>query len=384
MIKAVLLDLDDTLLRNPNQGFVPRYLHLVDHYFEERWGKKIAATLITSVRAMMEPVRDMQHSNLHLAMTILQNTTGLPFDEIQKGLHDFYIEAYPSLEDCTQKIDGAVELVSKLRSSGYSIVIATNPVYPAEAIRQRLMWAGLSGDFEDYTFVSRADNMHFAKPNPAYYAEILGRLGVEPDEALMVGDSLENDIRPAAQIGMHTCGVVPGDLQPFIEQIPLIGEWLPLPTTPAAIIPQLIGNVGALFGLVDSIKPHFWTQHPDANEWSPLQIICHLLDREPEVQRARLERILAEDNPFITDPGLPLGPREAGNCADNGYDAAEQFLQERQQTIQRLAALSPEDWERPARHSVFGPTTVLEMALFTAQHDRLHLKQLCRTIGKCE
>jgi hypothetical protein len=138
-----------------------------------------------------------------------------------------------------------------------------------------------------------------------------------------------------------------------------------------------------LFGLIDPIKPHFWTQHPDPEEWSPLEIVCHLLEREPSVQRARLERILQEHNPFLTDPGLPLGPYQMPPCADDGEDAAARFLAERKITIALLEGISAEDWQRPARHSIFGPTSLLEMALFTAQHDRLHLQQLCQTIGRC-
>jgi HAD superfamily hydrolase (TIGR01549 family) len=383
MIKAVLLDLDDTLIRNPNQGFVPRYLHLVDHYFEERWGQKIAKTLISSVRGMMSSVRDMQHSNLHLALQMLHEETGKPLEEIHAALYEFYTQAYPQLQSCTEKITGAAELVEDLQARDYSVVIATNPVYPAEAIRQRLTWAGLSGNFDDYAFVSRADNMHFAKPHPAYYAEILGRIGVEPDEALMVGDNVENDIIPAALIGMHTCHVAPGEFALFTSQISQLETWMPHSTTPEAIIPQLQGNVGALFGLIENIQPHFWMQHPEPDEWSPIEIICHLLERETSVHRARLMRIQREQNPFITDPGSPPHPREVEPC-DEGYHAAERFLSERTTTIGFLEQLSQSEWQRPARHSIFGPTTLLEMALFTAQHDRLHLKQLCRTIGKCE
>ena len=60
------------------------------------------------------------------------------------------------------------------------------------------------------------------------------------------------------------------------------------------------------------------------------------------------------------------------------------WLAERQRTVDFLAALPAETWDRPARHSIFGPTTLLEVANFTATHDRLHLQQICQTIGRCE
>ncbi|MBC8098498.1 MAG: HAD-IA family hydrolase [Armatimonadetes bacterium] len=386
MIKAVLLDLDETLLRNPNQGFVGRYLELVDEFFTQRWGQPISKPLFDSVRMMMTSVRDMQHSNAHLAFETIQQTTGDSLADIEAALDDFYRSFlhYPALQSFTQPIPGAPDLIQYLKTNGYAVVIATNPVYPAEAIRQRLLWGGLSGDFADYAFVTHAENMHFAKPDPAYYAEILTRIGVEPDEALMVGDNLDYDIHPAAHIGLHTFHIAPGDLQAFIAQVNTLESWATPAPTPTNIEAQLRGSMGALFGLLDHVQPHFWNQHPDPHEWSLLQIVCHLLEREDDVQRPRLERILAEDNPFIIDPGMPLGPRDFAPCDDDGFSAAHRFKATRQHTLQFITQINPEDWARPARHSIFGNTTLLEMALFTAQHDRLHLRQLDQTLAKCE
>ncbi|MCU0497911.1 MAG: DinB family protein [Anaerolineae bacterium] len=377
MIKAVLLDLDDTLLRNPNQGFVPEYLRLIDEFF----GKPISQYLLKAVGS----ARDSSDIPTPIFDRILQVIRELSGEtDLDEKLAQFYQERYPLLEKCTRPVVGAAELVQTLLQRGYSTVIATNPLYPAIAIQERLRWAGLPHDLEAYAFVSHANNMHFTKPHAAYYAEILGRVGVEPDETIMIGDSLENDITPAALLGIHTFQITPGELQPFIDYLDHLETLLPVPLQPEMILPQLRGNLGALFGLIANVKPHFWTQHPDPDEWSPLEIICHLLERETSVHRVRLERILQEQNPFIVDPGLPLGPNQAPLCAQDGLTAARDFLTQREITITRLEALSAQDWQRPARHSIFGPTTLLEMVHFTAQHDRLHLKQLCRTIGKCE
>ena len=53
---------------------------------------------------------------------------------------------------------------------------------------------------------------------------------------------------------------------------------------------------------------------------------------------------------------------------------AAEFVRERQATLQVIADFSLETWQRRVRHSIFGLSTMLEMAYFTAQHDRLHLK----------
>lgn len=388
MIKAILLDLDDTLIHNPTMAFMLAYFAQVDAHFGALWGERPYSQLLSaSVRRLMfDPVTDvttLQHSNLTRILAGLAAEIDRTPAEVLAALSDFYAGGYQALRPCVRPADGASALLAALQAQGYAIVIATNPVYPADAIRQRLAWGSLPDDFAQYALVTTADNMHFAKPSPAYYAEILARVGVEPDEAVMIGDSLTNDVQAAGAVGLHAFHVPAAALTGFIDRLPELEHLLPLPHQPSMVIPQLQGNIGALFGLIDRAQPHYWHQHPNPDEWSPMQIVCHLLDHEPTVERARLQRILTEDNPFIANPPLPAGPRDAHPCGDDGHAVALRFAQERQHTIDLLSGVRAEDWGRPARHSIFGPTTLQEMAHFTAQHDRLHLNQLCQTLGGC-
>jgi FMN phosphatase YigB (HAD superfamily) len=388
MIKAVLLDLDNTLLYNPNEVFIKAYLSVFDDsfgHFCPPGRPPLSATLIDCVRDMNKrQFRRLYETNLRFVLTRLIEETGQTEAVIMETLEIFLTGSYLVTRNGTQPVKAAPPLVESLHALDYAVVIATNPIYPAEAIRQRLLWANLSDDFDDYAFVTHAGNMHFSKPNPAYYGEILGRIGVEPDEAIMIGDSIVNDVRPASQIGMHTCHIDFRSLHRFADSVDQLENLGALPHQPEMIIPQLEGNMGALFGMIDGINPRYWNQHPDPEEWSPLQILCHLEENEDLTQRSRLERILAEDDPFIVDPGPPLGPRDAVPCDTDGARVAHRFLQTRLKTLELIAGISGDQWNRRARHSIFGPTTLLEMAQFTAQHDRLHLSQLCRTIGNCE
>jgi hypothetical protein len=207
----------------------------------------------------------------------------------------------------------------------------------------------------------------------------------------MVGDSPKNDIQPAQTLGLHTFYVndagngdgTLSDFFHFVRDLGMLDNLTSRALTPAMIIPQYQGNIGALYGLLAQVKPNFWEQHPDPNEWSIMQILCHLEESESDVQRPRLERIKQEVNPFLVSPNAPPGP-QTESCDDDGYRVAKRFVEERLISINFLEGLTADDWQRPARHSIFGPTTLLEMAHFTAQHDRLHLNQLCQTIGGCE
>ncbi|MFZ4815059.1 MAG: HAD family hydrolase [Phototrophicaceae bacterium] len=391
MIKAVLLDLDDTLLFNDDQVFVPAYLQAVERYFQATFNYSgMSKHIRTSLKAMMAP-KSYAASNMQAAIDSIAAESAFPNETLSQGFAQFYAEAFPPLHSLTRPNPVAQPLVVWLQAQGIAVTIATNPVYPTQAIQQRLVWAGLSGNLSDYAFVTTGEAMHFAKPDPRYYIETIARLGVEPDETLMVGNSLENDISPARAVGIQTYHILKegepasqnsGTLNDLFHQFQQ--GWLetlePIPVSPSMVLHELEGNLGALFGILAEVKPYQWMQHPDRREWSILQIVRHLAEREASVQRAELETILYQDNPFLMPSPLPPDPEESGDV----WATAEAFVQAREVTLALLRPLPPEIWARPANHSTFGKTTLLEMAHFTAQHDRLHITQICQTLGKCD
>ncbi len=395
MIKAVLLDLDQTLLRNPIDAFLMEYFNLLEVFFKKRgYNNSIQQALMACVADLERP-HDVTLTNYDVFMLRLEKALKRPRHELESDFNIFYREVYPQLRRCTAAIEGVNTLVETLLSLDLALVIATNPLFPTSAIEQRLHWAGFS-DLTRFSYITTAENMHFAKPNPAYYAEILARIGIEPDEAIMVGDDVRNDIEAAARLGIYTYHIAEGislqtraDGQGDIVQLEAAFKrgWhhkLAIkPLHPKMIAPQLTGNIGALFGLLDQVQPHYWGQHPNPEEWSILQIVCHMLESETQVQRPRLLRILEEDNPFLTAPKTPPGP-QSPPCAEDGLQVARDFVKERQATITLLNTLDEEQWYRPARHYIFSHTNLLEMAHFTAQHDRLHINQLCETLGNCD
>jgi HAD superfamily hydrolase (TIGR01549 family) len=394
MIKAVLLDLDNTLIQNNDHAFTREFLRLANRHFRKRLGCDNFTPIInTALRTTGSNHHIPSKTNTGLIIDTIAQMMGHNPDEARSALSDFYREVYPELQALITPVSGAAELIADLKQRGYAVVIATNPLYPAEAVYSRLKWGGLVEDPNYYSFITSADNMHFSKPNPAYYAEIIGNIGLEPDEVIVVGDSMRNDIQSASALGIHTFHITGesgnnknnGNLQDFHDKMTgckWLHSLLPHQQLPEMIEPQLLGNIGAFFNLVDKITADSWNQHPDPNEWSPLQIVAHLLESEDNVERPRLEMILAQDSPFITVHKNPLGP-EQFICAGEGIEKAEQFTQSRYRTIQFLRTLKPDDWYRPARHSIFGPTDLLEMVYFTAQHDRLHLHQLNHTLCNC-
>lgn len=385
MIKAVLLDLDNTLLWNPDRQFARAFLASFERHFVDEFGLAGGAEAFRNgIRAASEGAQG-QLTNAVLLLRCLADGLRLPIDAASAGLATFYAGPYDELRELTSPVAGADQLLNTLLEAKVLVAIATNPIYPEVAILQRLAWAGLSAYIPSLAFITNSETMHYAKPRRAYYAELTARLGVEPDECLVVGDSHKNDIAPAKALGMRAWQVKPErGLKPVLQRLDH-ANWQhdanARELRPDMLKPQFMGNLAALAGLLAVVKPHQWLQRPDPGEWSILQILCHLWQAESAVHQQRLQTILSQDNPFI--PALPPPGPNIPACHDSGLEIYAWFRARRLVTMDMLAGIGADDWARPARHSIFGMTTLLEMAHFTAQHDRLHINQLCQTLGKC-
>jgi FMN phosphatase YigB (HAD superfamily) len=79
--------------------------------------------------------------------------------------------------------------------------VATNPVFPRRAIWERLRWVGV--DDLPLAHVTVYEETCFCKPHPRYYLEVAKRLGVKPEECVMIGNDMQEDM-VASTVGMKT------------------------------------------------------------------------------------------------------------------------------------------------------------------------------------
>jgi FMN phosphatase YigB (HAD superfamily) len=214
-IRAVLFDLDGTLLRNNMDEFLPPYLSMlaarVAHLLppEQFVGHLMAAT-------EMMIANDGRATNEQVFAETFYPLVGHPREELEPIFLDFYANDYPKLIKYTQRKSEARQVVQQAFDLGCKVVIATNPLFPAVATQQRLAWAGVA-DF-DYHLVTSYENSRATKPNLLYFEQILASLGLPAEAALVVGD--EDMDMVAAHLGCQTF-LVPGprtDLSPTTPQ----------------------------------------------------------------------------------------------------------------------------------------------------------------------
>lgn len=197
-----LLDLDDTLLGNNMDSFLPPYFAAIEKRLRPfANGRDVRQMLVGSVQAMVANLSPST-TNYEAFMADFTRRIGRPPDTLRPVLDTFYREDYPHLKTYTTFWPEARQVVSRLFERGVKVVIATNPLFPATAIEQRLQWAGLDGF--PFTRITTLENSHFSKPDVRYYTEILACTGSAPHESWMVGNDLDNDIAPARRAGLKT------------------------------------------------------------------------------------------------------------------------------------------------------------------------------------
>jgi len=198
-IKAVLFDLDGTLIDVELKKFIPGYLKLLSESISHLVPpKKVISKLLKASEAVNN--NDGTQTNDSIFAKVFFPLEGHTREEIQPFFDQFYETKFVELKKYTKKKKNAYRVVSKVFERNLKVVIATTPVLPLTAIKQRLDWAGV-GDF-DYTLITHIENSRANKPNLLYYEEIIEHLGIPPEHCLMVGDEAKDMV--AAEIGCPT------------------------------------------------------------------------------------------------------------------------------------------------------------------------------------
>lgn len=214
MIRAVLFDLDDTLLGNETDPFVQRYFTLLSEYAQEKLPPdQFLAALLRASREMVYNT-DPTMTNYAIFWRSFAELSGLDAREMEQFFNGFYADVFPQMRPLTMQRAVARPLIEYCLAQGWQVVVATNPMFPRVAIEQRLLWAGVPVCEQQYALVTTLENMHSTKPNVTYYEEILDVLGVAADTAVMVGDDWINDIQPAAQLGIRTFWITQNVTEP--------------------------------------------------------------------------------------------------------------------------------------------------------------------------
>ena len=199
MVKMILFDLDGTLLPMDQDVFIQSYLRrmartMAAHGYEP---ERLAKGIWKGTGAMV--MNDGKATNEEVFWNIFSGFIGRNTRVDEPLFEEFYKNEFQSVKDDCGFQSMAAETVQLIKSMGYRVTLATNPLFPAIATYSRIRWAGL--DPKDFDLITTYENSSRCKPNPDYYRDILEILKLQPDECVMVGNDVCEDMI-ARNLGM--------------------------------------------------------------------------------------------------------------------------------------------------------------------------------------
>jgi putative hydrolase of the HAD superfamily len=200
--KAILLDLDDTIL-DDSSNIDQCWLEACRAHATSLEGVDVAAVFdgIKSTSRWYWSDAD-RHREGRLELDAARR------EVVRLALHDLGIENRPladSIGDAyarhrdagMEPLPDAIETVRWLKTSGCALALLTNGAGPAQ--RKKINRFGLADLFDE---ILVEGELGFGKPDARVYETALSRLAVAANDAWMVGDNLEWDVKAPQKLGI--------------------------------------------------------------------------------------------------------------------------------------------------------------------------------------
>jgi FMN phosphatase YigB (HAD superfamily) len=204
MINTILFDLDGTLLQFSQKAFIDAYFTELGKVFVRLGmdaGLSVEAVWI-GTKAMV--LNDGSRTNAECFWAAFADYLELTDDKLQiveAACDTFYMNEFDTVKSILAPQDTSKRMVRTMAARGYTLVLATNPLFPACGVETRLKWIGLNP--QDFALVTHYKNSTYCKPNPGYYREIFNKIGRLPEQCLMAGNNSSEDMCAGA-LGTET------------------------------------------------------------------------------------------------------------------------------------------------------------------------------------
>ncbi len=165
MIRNVIFDLDGTLLDTEHRAIEIKKTVLARHGLEPSEPLMTRLTARKLKDALPELLEDKQL--------------------VREILDDYYQFAYDSIDYGKLKLPGSDELLRQLKSAGYTLALATiSDRSKVDQVLQQCRWQDI------FSYTTTLDDVRKAKPDPETYLTVLEKLGLQPEQTVVVEDSL--------------------------------------------------------------------------------------------------------------------------------------------------------------------------------------------------
>lgn len=203
-MKAILFDLDGTLLPMNTKKFHDLYFSSLGNYFDDLMNKEefVESVWIATLK-MLNDETEKQNK------VIFENEFKKHVSDLElymERFNNYYETEFEVVKGSTSEEPIVKKIIKMLKDKGYLLILATNPLFPLNAVEKRIEWAGL--DHEDFVHITHFENSNSCKPNKLYYENILRKFNLESSDCYMVGNDVSDDM-VAKNIGLKTFLLTP-------------------------------------------------------------------------------------------------------------------------------------------------------------------------------
>lgn len=190
-VTTVLFDLDGTLIRMDQDEFIRLYFVSILGKLG-RLGydvKTVKAALEEAVVASLK--NDGKITNEERFWQVFDSLSGKA-DGVRAEIEAYYGSEFISVIEATcSAYERVGEVLDRVKKKGLKPILATNPLFPMVATHARIRLGGMEPS--DFDYITAYENSSYCKPNPLYFTELLGKLGISPDECVMIGNDTRDD-----------------------------------------------------------------------------------------------------------------------------------------------------------------------------------------------
>jgi len=192
MIKAVLFDIGDVLF---NEDVPHTWLFHCGFLALRKHGKKITWDAYDAERIRLASTGPNPEDAIK--QTVVCFTSGHSEGQVIWHEARAEYERMRAVRPYGFLLDGITTVLEELRPDFKLGVVANQHPPVADALAEY----GVDKLFDTIVI---SETVHLFKPDPAIFELGLSNLGVEPAEAIFVGDRADNDVKPAKALGMKT------------------------------------------------------------------------------------------------------------------------------------------------------------------------------------
>lgn len=190
--KNIIFDYDGTLVMGSADDFFKTFFREVVIKYVKWFGdnpEPFKEAFLKAIEAMTNNTTDKTNE------TVFYNTmaelTGINIQKIKDFFVDFYDNEFKNTHEAYDPIPLMGEVLDYLHDKGYNIILATDPMFPRNAVDFKLSDCNINPRY--FSLITTNQNCTRTKISPDFYNEILKKVNINPAESLMVGNHADKD-----------------------------------------------------------------------------------------------------------------------------------------------------------------------------------------------